>query len=186
MTPSSSKHEWCGSVRSYCDGSMTREHISGSSLLDKEMSDLYLPYSPILARVADVEAFIMSSLLSRGDAIGTVAGPLGGPRRGGIYISPATVRLNRVFEQNRQRQQKKDGVKIQDSAATPQGKGKPRLLLMGQRRYAKCGSFLTLHVLTSSCRSGKSSISSVVFHKLPPNETLFLESTARIQKDSLK
>ncbi|KAJ4162496.1 GTP-binding protein gtr2 [Fusarium falciforme] len=46
-------------------------------------------------------------------------------------------------------------------------KGKPRLLLMGQRR------------------SGKSSISSVVFHKLPPNETLFLESTARIQKDSM-
>ena len=35
-------------------------------------------------------------------------------------------------------------------------------------------------------RSGKSSISSVVFHKLPPSETLFLESTARIQKDSLK
>ncbi|KAG7131450.1 GTP-binding protein gtr2 like [Verticillium longisporum] len=34
-------------------------------------------------------------------------------------------------------------------------------------------------------RSGKSSISSVVFHKLPPNETLFLESTARIQKDSM-
>lgn len=33
--------------------------------------------------------------------------------------------------------------------------------------------------------SGKSSISSVVFHKLPPNETLFLESTARIQKDSM-
>lgn len=34
-------------------------------------------------------------------------------------------------------------------------------------------------------RSGKSSISSVVFHKLPPSETLFLESTARIQKDQL-
>lgn len=35
-------------------------------------------------------------------------------------------------------------------------------------------------------RSGKSSISSVVFHKMPPNETLFLESTARIQKDSMQ
>ncbi|EEP78055.1 GTP-binding protein GTR2 [Uncinocarpus reesii 1704] len=44
---------------------------------------------------------------------------------------------------------------------------KPRLLLMGLRR------------------SGKSSISSVVFHKLPPTETLFLESTTRIQKDSI-
>lgn len=41
------------------------------------------------------------------------------------------------------------------------------MLLMGQRR------------------SGKSSISSVVFHKLAPNETLFLESTARIQKDTM-
>lgn len=45
---------------------------------------------------------------------------------------------------------------------------KPRLLLMGQRR------------------SGKSSITSVVFHKMPPQETLFLESTTRIQKDSMQ
>ncbi|EEH09625.1 Gtr1/RagA G domain-containing protein [Histoplasma capsulatum var. duboisii H88] len=44
---------------------------------------------------------------------------------------------------------------------------KPRLLLMGLRR------------------SGKSSISSVVFHKMPPTETLFLESTTRIHKDSV-
>ncbi|RAL16923.1 GTR/RAG family Ras-related GTP-binding protein [Aspergillus homomorphus CBS 101889] len=44
---------------------------------------------------------------------------------------------------------------------------KPRLMLMGLRR------------------SGKSSIASVVFHKMPPNETLFLESTTRIQKDSI-
>ncbi|KAF2673516.1 hypothetical protein BT63DRAFT_397377 [Microthyrium microscopicum] len=43
--------------------------------------------------------------------------------------------------------------------------GKPRLLLMGQRR------------------SGKSSISSVVFHKLPPPETLYLETTTRIKKE---
>ncbi|KAI9721803.1 MAG: GTP-binding protein gtr2 [Candelaria pacifica] len=47
------------------------------------------------------------------------------------------------------------------------GDQKPRLLLMGQRR------------------SGKSSISSVVFHKMPPQETLFLESTTRIQKESM-
>ncbi|KAH8698620.1 putative small monomeric GTPase [Talaromyces proteolyticus] len=44
---------------------------------------------------------------------------------------------------------------------------KPRLLLMGLRR------------------SGKSSISNVVFNKMPPNETLFLESTTRIQIDSI-
>ncbi|KAI5813981.1 Gtr1/RagA G protein conserved region-domain-containing protein [Pyronema omphalodes] len=34
-------------------------------------------------------------------------------------------------------------------------------------------------------RSGKSSISSVVFHKMPPMETLFLESTTKIQKDPI-
>ncbi|KAL7272861.1 GTP-binding protein gtr2 [Rhizina undulata] len=44
---------------------------------------------------------------------------------------------------------------------------RPRLSLMGQRR------------------SGKSSISSVVFHKMPPTETLFLESTTRIQKEPI-
>ncbi|GBF67311.1 GTP-binding protein [Trichophyton mentagrophytes] len=44
---------------------------------------------------------------------------------------------------------------------------RPRLLLMGLRR------------------SGKSSIQSVVFHKMPPTETLFLESTTRIQKDAI-
>ncbi|KAF4300824.1 hypothetical protein GTA08_BOTSDO11435 [Botryosphaeria dothidea] len=34
-------------------------------------------------------------------------------------------------------------------------------------------------------RSGKSSISSVVFHKLPPSETLYLETTTRIKKESM-
>ncbi|KTW28932.1 hypothetical protein T552_01560 [Pneumocystis carinii B80] len=44
---------------------------------------------------------------------------------------------------------------------------RPRLLLMGLRR------------------SGKSSTKRVVFHKMPPNETLFLESTNRINKDDI-
>ncbi|KAF2843533.1 ras-related GTP-binding protein-like protein C [Patellaria atrata CBS 101060] len=47
------------------------------------------------------------------------------------------------------------------------GDGKPRLLLMGQRR------------------SGKSSISGVVFHKLPPAETLYIETTIRVKKESM-
>ncbi|EXJ61811.1 hypothetical protein A1O7_02241 [Cladophialophora yegresii CBS 114405] len=34
-------------------------------------------------------------------------------------------------------------------------------------------------------RSGKSSITNVVFHKTPPQETLFLESTTQIQKDTM-
>lgn len=45
--------------------------------------------------------------------------------------------------------------------------GKPRILLMGLRR------------------SGKSSIQKVVFHKMSPNETLFLESTSKIVKDEI-
>ncbi|KAM4538979.1 ras-related GTP-binding protein C-like [Odontesthes bonariensis] len=44
---------------------------------------------------------------------------------------------------------------------------RPRILLMGLRR------------------SGKSSIQKVVFHKMSPNETLFLESTNKIYKDDI-
>ncbi|XP_005814137.1 ras-related GTP-binding protein C-like [Xiphophorus maculatus] len=44
---------------------------------------------------------------------------------------------------------------------------RPRILLMGLRR------------------SGKSSIQKVVFHKMSPNETLFLESTNKIYKDDV-
>ncbi len=35
------------------------------------------------------------------------------------------------------------------------------------------------------CRGGKSSIQKVVFHKLSPNETLFLESTTKVVKDDV-
>lgn len=38
---------------------------------------------------------------------------------------------------------------------------------------------------TSDFRSGKSSIQKVVFHKMSPNETLFLESTNKIVKDDI-
>jgi len=44
---------------------------------------------------------------------------------------------------------------------------KPRILLMGLRK------------------SGKSSIQKVVFHKMSPNETLFLESTSKIIKNDI-
>merc|ERR1719431_2469919 len=47
------------------------------------------------------------------------------------------------------------------------GQPKPKILLMGPRR------------------SGKSSIHKVVFHKMSPNETLFLESTNKIMKDDI-
>jgi Ras-related GTP-binding protein C/D len=51
--------------------------------------------------------------------------------------------------------------------ATTNNENKPRLLLMGLRR------------------SGKSSIQKVVFHKMSPNETLFLESTSKIVKNDI-
>jgi Ras-related GTP-binding protein C/D len=57
---------------------------------------------------------------------------------------------------------------------------------MGQRRYNKVAYLKRLLCHLTSCRSGKSSITSVVFHKMPPQETLFLESTTRIQKDSMQ
>jgi Ras-related GTP-binding protein C/D len=61
---------------------------------------------------------------------------------------------------------------------------KPRLLLMGQRRYEIHPG--TVSVANKIIRSGKSSITSVVFHKMQPQETLFLESTTRIQKDVME
>ena len=54
-----------------------------------------------------------------------------------------------------------------DNAVLQTGEPKPKILLMGPRR------------------SGKSSIQKVVFHKVSPNETLFLESTNKIVKDNI-
>lgn len=54
-----------------------------------------------------------------------------------------------------------------DNENQSNGDQKPRILLMGLRR------------------SGKSSIQKVVFHKMSPNETLFLESTNKIVKDDI-
>lgn len=54
-----------------------------------------------------------------------------------------------------------------DAEISGSNSDKPRILLMGLRR------------------SGKSSIQKVVFHKMSPNETLFLESTAKIFKDDV-
>ncbi|KAL7815043.1 Gtr1/RagA G protein conserved region domain-containing protein [Trichoderma aethiopicum] len=88
------------------------------------------------------------------------------PQRSGV-MSPARLKLQHLYDQSTQGPTKKGSLKPADAPGSVPEKGKPRLLLMGQRR------------------SGKSSISSVVFHKLAPNETLFLESTARIQKDTM-
>ena len=46
-------------------------------------------------------------------------------------------------------------------------------------------SFYNLWYSTYLSRSGKSSIQKVVFHKMSPNETLFLESTNKIIKEDI-
>jgi hypothetical protein len=85
----------------------------------------------------------MSSALSwRSD--GVPIDPVTSPRQASIRnISPAVLNLQRLYEQNRQLLQKKDVASVPDLAAA-QTKGTPRLLLMGQRRWAFVSSFVTL------------------------------------------
>ena len=66
-------------------------------------------------------------------------------------------------------------------------KGNPRLLFMGLQRYDFGVCCICIHSLISSLpRCGKSSIQKVVFQKLPPAETLYLDSTTRIEKASMQ
>jgi Ras-related GTP-binding protein C/D len=60
-----------------------------------------------------------------------------GPARQGPvrHISVAQLNLERVYEQNRLNVQKRDGVNAPEPAPGTAAKGKPRLLLMGQRRF---------------------------------------------------
>jgi hypothetical protein len=57
------------------------------------------------------------------------------PGRHSHIISLARMSLTRVYEQNRQREQRREGAKPPELAPEPATKAKPRLLLMGQRRY---------------------------------------------------
>lgn len=57
-----------------------------------------------------------------------------------------------------------EGVPSANVPKSSTSEAKPRIILMGLRR------------------SGKSSIQKVVFNKMSPNETLFLESTTRVHK----
>jgi Ras-related GTP-binding protein C/D len=59
----------------------------------------------------------------------------GPPRQGPVrHISPAQLRLERVYEQNRINATKLDATTALQPAPGPAARGKPRLLLMGQRR----------------------------------------------------
>lgn len=55
------------------------------------------------------------------------------PRTSGS-LSPARLTLQRVYDQSLQGAQAKDANKPLEGPPGPPGKGKPRLLLMGQRR----------------------------------------------------
>ncbi len=61
----------------------------------------------------------------------------GPPRQGPVrHISPAQLNLERIHEQNRANVQKFDPAKALAPAPGAAARGKPRLLLMGQRRCA--------------------------------------------------
>ena len=66
------------------------------------------------------------------------------------------------------------------------GDHKPRLLLMGLKRYTRILPLGIVLMLTIVLRSGKSSISNVVFRKMAPHETLFLETTTTIRKEAMQ
>lgn len=59
---------------------------------------------------------------------------------------------------------------------------RPTIVLMGQKRFGR--HQWVYDSLNIDCRSGKTSIRKVVFNKMSPNETLFVESTAKVTKDS--
>lgn len=61
---------------------------------------------------------------------------------------------------------------------------KPKLLLMGLKRYMKLTVEVQRSLAKAYYRSGKSSISNVVFRKMQPDQTLFLEATTTIQKEA--
>lgn len=63
---------------------------------------------------------------------------------------------------------------------------KPRLLLMGLKRYMINQFCTAIPTLMTVRRSGKSSISNVVFRKMAPHETLFLETTTTIRKEAMQ
>lgn len=83
----------------------------------------------------------------------------GPPRQGPVrHISPAQLNLERVYEQNRINIQKIDATKAPEPAPGPAAKGKPRLLLMGQRRYVDT---LLKHRLYSQIVGAESHLSQV-------------------------
>lgn len=92
---------------------------------------------PILFHPSHSVLFIMP-LLHTGRRRTKLDRKYNGPARQGPvrHISPAQLNLERVYEQNRLNAQKKDVATAPGPAPGLAAKGKPRLLLMGQRRYS--------------------------------------------------
>ena len=59
---------------------------------------------------------------------------------------------------------------------------KPRLLLMGLKRFIQTDNLIVCHLLIICARSGKTSISNVVFRGMLPQNTLYLPTTTAIEK----
>ena len=62
---------------------------------------------------------------------------------------------------------------------------KPRILLLGLKRYVHVHTLVIYLNLNFIYRSGKSSIKNVVFHKMQAAETLFLETTTKTNAEGI-
>lgn len=78
-----------------------------------------------------------------------------------------------------------DGSRNEEPRPYVRRKGHPKLLLMGQRRseVQECAIRKATNMLL---RSGKSSIQNVIFQKMPPAETLYLQATSVAESATLQ
>merc|ERR1719322_76559 len=74
-----------------------------------------------------------------------------------------------------------DGKNVEEQAIASGGQSLSRSV-MNQNNIDESEDLRPKILLMGLRRSGKSSIQKVVFHKMSPNETLFLEATNKIQK----
>lgn len=126
---------------------LVRSHCGVPALL---FFFLLLPSSfpPKQHTLLDCFAFIYFIMSFAGPSRGSLTPDI--PRPSNVkYVSAAALNLERVYEQNRARLQQRDGAlsPTSEQVTAIAGKGKPRLLLMGQRRY----TFLEYDWRTSGC-----------------------------------